>query len=62
MCTEYPILNTKYKFMRIKKQEEGLVEIFLNLFMPIWLPLKAISIMIKEMREEKRKRRETEEK
>lgn len=47
--------------MRLKKQEEGMVEIFLNFFMPIWLPIKAISIMIKEMREEK-KRRDMEEK
>ncbi len=47
--------------MRLKKEGEGVVEIFLNIFMPIWLPLKAISMMIKEMREEK-KRREMEEK
>ena len=48
--------------MRIKKQEEGIVEIFLNIFMPLWLPIKAIQMMIKEMREEKKKRRELEEK
>ena len=48
--------------MRLKKEGEGLVEIFLNIFMPIWLPIKAIQIMVKEMKEEKRKRRELEEK
>ena len=48
--------------MRLKKQEEGIVEIFLNFFMPIWLPIKAIQIMLKEMKEEKRKRKEMEEK
>ena len=48
--------------MRIKKEEEGIVEIFLNFFMPIWLPIKAISIMIRDTKEEKRKRKEMEEK
>ncbi|MCK5123376.1 MAG: hypothetical protein KAQ87_04505 [Candidatus Pacebacteria bacterium] len=48
--------------MRLKKEGEGIVEIFLNIFMPLWLPIKAISMMIKEMKEEKRKRREMEEK
>ena len=48
--------------MRLKKQEEGIVEIFLNFFMPIWLPIKAISMMLKDMKKEKRKRREMEEK
>ncbi len=48
--------------VRLKKQEEGMVEIILNLFMPVWLPLKAIQIMIKEILEERRKRREEEEK
>jgi len=48
--------------MRLKKEGEGIVEIFLNIFMPIWLPIKAISIMIKDIKEEKKKRREMEEK
>jgi len=48
--------------MRIKKQEEGLVEIFLNFFMPLWLPIKAIQMMIKEIKEENKNKRELEEK
>jgi len=45
-----------------KKGEEGIFEFFLKLFMPIWLPIKAIQIMVKEIREERRKKREKEEK
>ena len=48
--------------LRLKKEGEGVFELILNIFMPIWLPIKAISIMIKEIREERRKRREEEEK
>jgi len=48
--------------VRLKKQEEGMFEVVLNLFMPIWLPLKAIQMMVKEILEERRKRREEEEK
>jgi hypothetical protein len=44
--------------MRLKKEEEGIFEMFLNLFMPIWLPIKAIQIMVKEILEERRKRGE----
>lgn len=39
---------------------EGVYEFFVRLFMPIWLPIKAIKIMIKEIREERRKRNEEE--
>jgi len=46
--------------VRLKKEGEGVVEIFLNLLMPIWLPIKAIKIMVKEIREERRKKREEE--
>jgi hypothetical protein len=48
--------------MRLKREEEGIIEIFLNFFMPIWLPIKAISIMVKDIRKERKKRREMEEK
>ncbi len=41
-----------------KKGEEGIVEFFLKIFMPIWLPIKAIQIMLKESSEEKRGREE----
>ncbi|MEA1937252.1 MAG: hypothetical protein U9N04_04035 [Patescibacteria group bacterium] len=44
--------------VRLKKETEGIVEIFLNLLMPIWLPIKAIKIMVKEIKEERRKKRE----
>lgn len=44
--------------VRLKKEGEGVVEVFLNLLMPIWLPIKAIKIMVKEIREERRKKRE----
>jgi len=43
-----------------KKGEEGIFEFFLKVFMPIWLPIKAIQIMIKESSEEKRKKVERE--
>ncbi len=43
-----------------KKELEGLYEKYLKLFMPIWLPLEALKIMIKEMQEEKRKSEERE--
>lgn len=46
--------------MRLKKGGEGTFEIVLNLFMPIWLPIRAIQMMLKEMKEEKRKREEAE--
>ena len=46
--------------VRLKKEGEGIAEIFLNLLMPIWLPIKAIKIMIKEIREERRKKKEDE--
>jgi len=46
--------------MRLKKEGEGVFEIFLNIFMPIWLPIRAIQMMLKEMKEEKRKREEME--
>jgi len=39
---------------------EGVFEFFVKLFMPIWLPFKAVKIMIKEIREERRKKREEE--
>jgi len=44
--------------IRLKRNEEGIYEIFLNIFMPVWLPLKAIHIIIKEILEERRKREE----
>lgn len=43
-----------------RKGEEGIFEFFLRIFMPIWLPIKAIQIMIKESSEEKRKKEERE--
>ena len=46
--------------VRLKKETEGIVEIFLNLFMPIWLPIKAIKMMVKEIKEERRKKKEEE--
>ena len=39
---------------------EGVFEFFVKLFMPIWLPLRAIKIMVKEIREERRRKREEE--
>lgn len=48
--------------LKLKKESEGVFEFALNLLMPIWLPIKAISMMIKEIREERRKRKEMEEK
>ncbi|MCK5490843.1 MAG: hypothetical protein KAI67_03295 [Candidatus Pacebacteria bacterium] len=46
--------------MRLKKEGEGVFEIFLNIFMPIWLPIRAIQMMLKEIKDEKRKREEME--
>lgn len=43
-----------------RKGEEGIFEFFLRIFMPLWLPIKAIQIMIKESSEEKRRREERE--
>jgi len=42
------------------KGEEGIFELFLVILMPIWMPFKAIRMMMKEMAEEKRKREEGE--
>ena len=44
--------------VRLKKEGEGVVEIFLNLLMPIWLPIKAIKIMLREIKEERKEKRE----
>ena len=43
-----------------KAGSEGVFEFFVKLFMPIWLPVKAIKMMIKEIKEERRKKREEE--
>ncbi len=43
--------------LKLKKEGEGIFELFLNILMPIWLPIKAIKIMIKDIREERKKRR-----
>ena len=43
-----------------KKDTEGIFEFFLKIFMPIWLPIKAVQIMVKEIREERRKKKEEE--
>lgn len=43
-----------------RKGEEGIFEFFLRIFMPLWLPIKAIQIMIQESSEEKRRREERE--
>ena len=48
--------------LRLKKEGEGFFEVVLNIFMPIWLPIKAIKMMIKDIREERIKRKEMEEK
>ncbi|MBW6440789.1 hypothetical protein K0B03_02025 [Patescibacteria group bacterium] len=48
--------------LKLKKKEEGIFEFALNIFMPIWLPIKAIQIMLKEIKEEKKKREEEEKK
>jgi hypothetical protein len=48
--------------LKLKKEGEGFFEVVLNIFMPLWLPIRAIQIMIKEMREERRRERENEEK
>ncbi|MCK4591998.1 hypothetical protein KAT63_00990 [Candidatus Parcubacteria bacterium] len=47
--------------LRLKKEGEGFFEVVLNIFMPIWLPIKAIKMMIEEIREERRKKKEKEE-
>jgi len=48
--------------LRLKKEGEGFFEVVLNIFMPLWLPIRAIQIMIGEIREERRRERENEEK
>jgi hypothetical protein len=45
-----------------KKELEGLYEKYLKLFMPVWLTLEAIKIMIQEIRDERSKREERENK
>lgn len=40
-----------------KKDLEGMYEKYLKLFMPIWLPLEAIKIMINEIRSEKKRKK-----
>jgi hypothetical protein len=42
------------------KGGEGMVESLLVLTMPVWLPLKAIQMMIKEIQAEKKKKRDEE--
>ncbi len=47
------------KGTRIKtKGEEGALESVIAFFLPIWLPIKAIQMMIKDIMEERRKKRE----
>ena len=41
-----------------KKETEGVYEVYLELFLPIWLTLVAIKMMRKENAEEKRKKAE----
>jgi hypothetical protein len=48
--------------LKLKKEGEGFFELILNIFMPLWLPIRAIQIIIKEMQEERRRERESEEK
>jgi hypothetical protein len=48
--------------LRLKKEGEGFFEVILNIFMPLWLPIRAIQIMIKEIQEERRREKENEEK
>lgn len=43
------------------KGSEGIVELLLVITMPVWLPIQAIQIMIKQMREDARKKRDREE-
>ena len=43
-----------------KAGAEGVYEFFVKLFMPFWLPIKAMKIMVKEIREERGKKREEE--
>ena len=48
--------------LKLRKEGEGMFEYILNIFLPLWLPIKAMQIMMKEIKEEKRKRKEEEEK
>ncbi|MDF1497898.1 MAG: hypothetical protein P1P85_00880 [Patescibacteria group bacterium] len=48
--------------LKLKKEGEGFFELILNIFMPIWLPIRAIQIMVRDMREEKRRRIEEDKK
>lgn len=43
-----------------KKELEGLYEKYLKLFMPIWLTVEALKIMLKEMSDERQRREERE--
>jgi hypothetical protein len=40
-----------------KKDLEGMYEKYLKLFMPIWLPIEAIKMMIKEIRSERKRKK-----
>ncbi len=48
--------------LKLRKEGEGTFEYILNILLPLWLPIKAMQIMMKEIKEEKRKRKEEEEK
>lgn len=39
-----------------KKDLEGIYEKYLDLFMPIWLPIEAIKIMLKDILSERRRK------
>ncbi len=45
-----------------KKELEGVYEKYLKLFMPVWLTLEAIKMMLQDRREERRRREERESK
>jgi hypothetical protein len=45
-----------------KKEWEGVYEKYLKLFMPVWLTIEALKMMIKENREERLRREERENK
>jgi hypothetical protein len=45
-----------------KKEWEGVYEKYLKLFMPIWLTIEALKMMIAEMRAERARREERENK
>jgi len=45
-----------------KKELEGVYEKYLKLFMPVWLTIEALKIMIREMRDERQRREERENK